>query len=98
MQNYQLEEVTTTHKLRSQIAELFRGAATTNPAVVDTKLFKAQAEITVRRRRRRGLYALGIVFLTSDMRCLFEECVGALHAATSLDYQVRGWRRGGENY
>lgn len=44
MRNYQLEEITTRAKLRSQLANHFRSKATEDPRVVDLLLFKGQAE------------------------------------------------------
>lgn len=44
MQNYQLEEITTRPRLRSQLADHFRRVKTDNPQVIDILLFKGQAE------------------------------------------------------
>jgi len=44
MKNYQLGEITTRSRLRSQLAEHFRRVQTDNPKVIDVLLFKGQAE------------------------------------------------------
>ena len=48
VKNYQLDEVTTVQRLRSQIAEHFRNVPTDDYRVVDVRMFKARAEATVR--------------------------------------------------
>jgi|TARA_B110000977_G_scaffold22952_1_gene27614 NADH dehydrogenase (ubiquinone) 1 alpha subcomplex subunit 6 len=45
MRTYWLEEVTTTARLRSRLANEFRRATTDNPAVIDIMLFKATQEM-----------------------------------------------------
>ncbi len=45
MRTYWLEEVTTTARLRSRLANEFRRATTDNPAVIDIMLVKATQEM-----------------------------------------------------
>ena len=45
MRTYWLEEVTTPAQLRSRLANEFRRASTTNPAVIDVMLFKGAQEL-----------------------------------------------------
>ena len=47
LKNYQVDEVTTVQRLRSQIATHFRQVPTDNYKVIDVRLFKARAEMTV---------------------------------------------------
>jgi NADH dehydrogenase (ubiquinone) 1 alpha subcomplex subunit 6 len=44
VKNYQLGEITSVARLRSQLANHFRRVQTDNPKVVDLMLFKGQAE------------------------------------------------------
>jgi len=45
VKNYQLGEITTVGRLRSQLATHFRRVETDNPKVIDLMLFKGQAEV-----------------------------------------------------
>lgn len=45
VKNYQLGEITTVGRLRSQLASHFRRVETDNPKVIDLMLFKGQAEV-----------------------------------------------------
>ena len=51
IKNYQLDEVITVQRFRSQIAEHFRSVPSSDFRVLDVRMFKARAEATVRGRR-----------------------------------------------
>ena len=50
IKNYQLDEVITVQRFRSQIAEHFRSVPSSDFRVLDVRMFKARAEATVRGR------------------------------------------------
>ena len=55
IKNYQLDEVITVQRFRSQIAEHFRSVPSGDFRVLDVRMFKARAEATVRARTPCGV-------------------------------------------
>lgn len=54
MRTYFLEEVTTTAKFRSQLANEWRRHSTSDPRVIDVMLFKVRRTVRARRREERS--------------------------------------------